>query len=179
MDVETKRALLEARQLALVGERRRQTLAWLTQLETTGEPALVEAAVAALGFREREWDGDRLVVVDAGERSRVDLDPKALARLVRARADAGWSFADVRPMVRPGAALVPERYELLGKVTALTGELPEIVVDSHVQAGTTIAFEVDSSYREWIIEGALGYVGAPAPEVGAPVWKVVGPRGAR
>jgi hypothetical protein len=176
MDIEATRGLLEARQIALVAVRRRQALAWLTRLETTGDPVLVEAAVAALGFRERAWESGRLIVVDAGERIPIGLDPKALARLVRARADVGWSFADVRRMIRPGAAQVPERYEPLGEVVALTGELPEVVVDNDVVPGTTIAFEVGSSYREWIVEGSLGYVGTPAPEVGSLVWKVASSR---
>jgi len=172
LEAETMRAVLDARQADLRSARLGQALAWLGELELTGDPVLFERAVKSLGFREREWSGDQLLVVDDGELVPVKLEPRAVARLVRARADAGWSFQDVRPLVRSGASEVPSRYEALGTVVAIVGALPEIRIDVAVPPGATIAFEVGLSYREWIVEGSVGYVGKPPPAIGARVWRV-------
>jgi len=102
----------------------------------------------------------------------VRLAPQEVARLVRARSEAGWSYADVRPLIRPGSSRVPARYEPFGHVVDVVGELPEIVLDVPVDVGATIAFEVGNSYREWIVDGEVGYVGYPPPAVGAQVWLV-------
>ncbi len=166
------RAMLDARQTCLRAVRLGRALAWLDELELTGDPQLFERAVKSLGFREREWRGDQLLVVEDGEPVPVELEPRAIARLVRARADAGWSFQDVRPLIRSDAGEVPSRYRALGTVAAVVGELPEIRIDVAVPSGCTIAFEVGSSYREWIVEDAVGYVGTPPPAVGARVWRV-------
>ena len=175
MDTDTARALLDARQLALQSQQRHEDLAWLDELEKARSPALVDLAVARLGFRERKWQDGELFVVDDDELVAVRLQPAALARLVRARADAGWSFGDMRLLIRPGAARVPDRYEPIGTVIEIAGDLPEIVADCDVQPGWTIAFEVERSYREWIVETELGYVGLPAPKVGSNVWRVHAP----
>jgi hypothetical protein len=172
MVADDERARLEARQWRLQRGRDSRHLEWLEQLERTPDPALVERALRKLGFRELVRDGDVWLVVDGGDLIPVLLDPGELARLVRARTDAGWSFADVRPLIRPGSSLVPGRYRPLGHVVALDGELPAVRLDADVRPGSTVAFEVGRSYREWIVERELGYVGTPAPAVGSPVWLV-------
>ena len=164
---EVERAVLEARQRALAAERRRAALAWLDELARTEDDGLAERALRALGFR----DASGRVV----EGERVALSGAELARLVRARADAEWSHADVAPLIRRARDLVPDRYEPLGRVVELRGELPEVVLDARVAPGETIAFEVGDSYREWIVEDSVGYVGHPPPEVGARVWRVERP----
>jgi hypothetical protein len=163
--VDAERQRLEARQRELVAERKRAELAWLDELALTDDEALAERALRQLGFRAAQGR-----VVDGAV---VTLHGRDLARLVRARADAGWSYADVRPLIH-GDRDVPERYEPLGRVVAHRGELPEIVLDATVEPGTTIAFEVGDSYREWIVEDAVGYVGTPPPPVGARVWRAAG-----
>jgi hypothetical protein len=172
VDVEGMRAVLGARQMALRFSRRAEALAWLDELELTGDRQLFERAVKSLGFREREWRGERLFVVDEGGFVPVELEATSIARLVRARADADWSFQDVRPLIRRGAGEVPSRYHALGRVTAIVGELPEVRIDAVVPPGATIAFEVGASYREWIVEDAIGYLGMPPPVAGARVWRV-------
>ena len=164
---EVERAVLDVRQRAVAADRRRAELAWLDELARSEDDGLAERALRALGFREatgRVVDGER-----------VALSGAELARLVRARADAEWSFADVRPLIRRSGDLVPDRYEPLGRVVDLRGELPKVVLDARVAPGETIAFEVGDSYREWIVEDSVGYVGHPPPEVGARVWRVERP----
>lgn len=170
--VEGRRALLEARQAELRGARAEQRLSWLRELVDDPRPELVERALRKLGFRSLERDGDAFTVLDGDERVEVTLTPRQLARLVRARQDADWSYADVRPLIRPGAREVPARYSPLGEVVAHEGELPEVRVAGGVAPGTTIAFEVGDSYREWIVDGDTAYVGYPPPAVGARVWVV-------
>jgi len=166
VSIETERARLEALQRQLTAERKRSALQWLDDLRVHDDDALAERALRALGFRDAQG---RLV-----EGRRISLSGAELARLVTARADAGWSYADVRQAIG-GDRDVPDRYEPLGRVVELRGELPEIVVDAQVEPGTTIAFEVAGSVREWIVERAIGYVGLPPPTVGTPVWRVTSP----
>jgi hypothetical protein len=171
--IEHERQLLEARQLALIRQRNQQALDWLDRLTETAEPALLERAIAQLGFRDRTWDGNRLIVIDDDEQIPVTLNADEIAQLVRARSEAGWSYADVRPLIRPGAGRVPARYLPLGFVTGHVGDLPEITIDAMVEPGATIAFEVGQSYREWILDEHLGYLGTPPPDIGAQVWRVL------
>jgi len=121
-------------------------------------PELIQRALRALGFREPiEYDERRLSVRD-------------LVRLLRGRTSADWSFGDVEPLMLP-----PGRYERIGEVVDVRGELPSVVVSVQVPSGTMLAFEIGLDHREWVVEAGgteIGYVGTPPPEVGSPVYAV-------
>jgi hypothetical protein len=156
-----ERLRLEARQRELAAERRESELAWTHELLARPTAALVQRAFRALGFREPvAYDEQHLPIRD-------------LVRLLRGRTSVGWSFRDVEPLVLP-----PARYERIGEVVDVRGELPSVVISTAVEAGARLAFEVDLDHREWVVErgGAeLGYVGLPPPAVGSPVY-LVGPQ---
>jgi len=153
-----ERLRAEERQRELAAQRRDERLAWTNELLERPTPELIQRALQALGFREPiEYDESRLPVRD-------------LVRLLRGRSSADWSFSDVEPLVLP-----PARYELIGEVVEVRGELPTVVVSAPVEAGTTLGFEVGLDHREWVVEHAgtdVGYVGIPPPEVGSPVYAV-------
>ena len=162
-----ERERAEARQRAIAAERREADLAWLAALLARPEPQLVERALRTLGFREPvafRLEPPEIVI---GDRR---LTVRELVQLVRGRSSAGWGFRDVEPL-----APVPARYDRIGEVVELRGELPSVVVSAAVEPGSTLAFEVGLDHREWVIEhpdgGEVGYVGTPPPAVGSPVYR--------
>lgn len=165
-----ERAAAEARQRQLAADRRERELAWLAELVAAPSAALVERALRTLGFREPVAFRLEGTAVEFAERR---LTVRQLARLVRGRSSADWTFADVQPL-EP----VPPRYRLLGEVVELRGELPRVVVGGAVDPGATVAFEIGEDFREWVVEhplpeGALtdvGYVGTPPPAPGTLVY---------
>src|SRR4051812_21267278 len=128
----SSRAEYEARQRELREQRRLESLAWTDELLERPTPELVQRALTKLGFR------------DATEYHGTIRD---LVRLVRGRSSADWSFRDVEPLQVP-----PARYQRVGEIVEVRGELPSVVLSTSVEHGATLAFEVGLDHREWIVE---------------------------